>query len=1188
MTSDEATGATAPAVVAVLVTRDPGPWLEETLAALAAQDYGELSVLVVVAGGQTDPTERVAAVLPEAFIAHREDDRGFGAAANVVLEMVEGAAFYLFCHDDCAADPDAVHLLVEESYRSNAGVVGPKVLQWEDPSILLHVGMNVDKTGAVVERVHAGEVDHGQHDAVRDVFMVPGGFTLVRADLFKELGGFDPGIVAMGEDLELCWRAQVAGARVLVVPDARVRHREALSAGLRPVPVLAGDQGNVSLQDLERRHEMRAALTCYSWSHLVRVVPQIVVLTLGELFVSLVARNRDRARAVIGAWTWNLSHYRDLKQRRAALRAIRALSDHEVRRLQLRGSARLSTYGSRLVHQDFDVAHGRAASTVEGAAGAAPEPEPELTGSVGLAFSEDSDFDELDDLGRRAGRDRFGHRRRRAILGTRRSRLILWMVTAVILLVGTRNLLGGRFPLVGQYLPFPSWTGTWQQWFAGWQPAGLGSTAPVTPAFGVMGVLGTFTLGGMGLLQKILVLGCIPLGAWGISRLLRPLCTPRGRIVGAIAYVALPLGYDALAQGRWDGLVAYGTLPWILAALLRSSGMPPFERNDAASDEGVESGVVTVEGGHFGVGEHLHMPTYARSVLFIGVIDAAATAFAPSVCVVVLVCAAGLMLGSLAVGQRRGCLRIASVTAGATVLTAILCLPWLVGTLLAGHGAMSIFGLAGTPASAVGWSGLLRFAVGPVGSSPLSWFLVATAFLPVLIGRGERLAWAGRLWTLACCSWFLGLAVSRGWTGSFAPTLEVVLAPAAVAVAAGVGLGVAAFERDLPEYRFGWRQILAGLAAAFGLLGVVPVVVAAGGGRWDLVSNGYAQTLAFTSGAGSASGAGLAQGAGSTSTLTQYRVLWLGDPSSLPTAGWSVSPGLAYATSVGGTPGPTNIWAPAGPGPATVLADAVDLTMAGRTTHLGRLLAPAAVRYVVVVGSFAPQITGVQEPPISAVPAGLLPSLQDQADLVELSSEANGFSVFENTAVMPQRAERAHRISTHQVAASLADVRPTASDIIGWHSVLPRTGTSAAPSLYRGQLLRGTVFASLSPAGRWHVDVDGREVPQSPAFGWAAQYAIASAGTGSLSFQNDPLVFLATLAELLLWLVIALFLLRRPYWLAFWRPLTRGGRWVWRRSGRRGAGTPQGTVVQERSGVVNPAPESGAGPLSAEVSAEPE
>ena len=59
--------ASAPAVVAVVVTRDPGPWFEGTLRALAAQDYPQLVVVVVAAGG-ADPTERVGRVFPDAFV----------------------------------------------------------------------------------------------------------------------------------------------------------------------------------------------------------------------------------------------------------------------------------------------------------------------------------------------------------------------------------------------------------------------------------------------------------------------------------------------------------------------------------------------------------------------------------------------------------------------------------------------------------------------------------------------------------------------------------------------------------------------------------------------------------------------------------------------------------------------------------------------------------------------------------------------------------------------------------------------------------------------------------------------------------------------------------------------------------------------------------------------------------------
>src|SRR5688500_15965496 len=176
-----------PAVVAVVVTCDPGPWLEATLEALAGQDYPSLSVLVIDDASTVDPTARVASVLPGAYVRRLPTRRGFAAAANEVLGVVEGASHYLLCHDDVAPDPDAARVLVEEAYRSNAGVVTPKFVEWDAPDRLVAVGMGIDKSGAPATLAEAGELDQEQHDGVRDVFYAPSGCTLVRADLFAAL-----------------------------------------------------------------------------------------------------------------------------------------------------------------------------------------------------------------------------------------------------------------------------------------------------------------------------------------------------------------------------------------------------------------------------------------------------------------------------------------------------------------------------------------------------------------------------------------------------------------------------------------------------------------------------------------------------------------------------------------------------------------------------------------------------------------------------------------------------------------------------------------------------------------------------------------------------------------------------------------------------------------------------------------
>ncbi len=1070
--------AQVPAVVAVVVTTEPGPWLEEALSSLAAQDYEELSVLVLsTAADDPEVTDRVARVLPDAFVRHLPGRPGYAAASNEALGMVEGAAFFLLCHDDVALFPDAVHKLVEESYRSNAGVVSPKFLNWDDPRILLHVGMSCDKTGAVVDRIIEGEVDHGQHDAVRDVFVAPGGCTLVRADLFTELKGFDPGIVAMGEDLDLSWRSQVAGSRVVVAPEARVRHREAVASGLEPlaVPPERDVRRPVTLQALQRRHELRAVLKCYTRIHLLRVLPQAALLAFGEVVVAVFARDRVRVRAVTGAWRWNAHRLTEISLLRGELAEHRLFPDAEVRRLQVRGSARLSSYVSRLSHQGLDAANAVAVTRER------PERENErvatvavLTGSVGSAFSEDADFDELDDLGRRAGRDRFGRRVRSAPLGTGRQRAVALVVALLVIAIGTRDLFFGTLPLVGQLAPLTSWSTSWHHFVSGWQSTGVGTTAPASPAFGLAGISGTVLFGAMGTLQRVLLLGCIPLGAWGVSRFMRPLVSPRARVVTVICFLGLPLPYGALGTGRWDGLVAYALFPFIALRLARAARVAPYAVAPGPRWRSRPVGEVAI----------------------LGALIAAAAAFAPAVVPMVLVAAVAWMLGSVLVGAREPTWRILVVALEAVGVALVLALPWVVGTALAGGGSVAIFGLPVSGATAPNWGEVIRFAVGPAARSPLAWLLVAAAALPLLIARGTRLAWAARLWVMALGSWGLAFAASRGDLGSFTPSETVVLAPAALAVAACVGLGIAAFESDLSGREFGWRQLAGVAALVFVAVGLLPVLGGAVGGRWDLPSQGVEQPLAFLD----RPSTGLA------------RVLWLGDPRALPAGGWSVQPGLAYALTPEDLPDSAQVFTPAGPGPADQVANAVRLAVAGGTVHLGRLLAPAGVRYVVVVDALAPSLVGTTPASVSAPPpAGLDTDLLEQNDL-QVVPGVMGVQVYQNGADLPVTAARATALPVH------ASTYPGAADVAGWQPVL-RSLAGGAPAT--GSVPAGTLFAGYAPAGSFALTLDGHAVPRQPAFGWAAQYAVATKGTATLSLARFPFIPLAVLLELAAWVVLA-------------------------------------------------------------------
>ncbi|MEI2706817.1 MAG: glycosyltransferase [Ilumatobacteraceae bacterium] len=254
-----ATDTINPPVVAVMVVHEPGPWFTEVLDSLVLQDYANLRTLVLVSGDSDEAVELVNQRLPDAVIRQVAGDPGFGASANEVLDLVEGDnGFFCFLHDDVALERSTIRLLVEELYRSNAGIVGPKLVEWEDRRILQRVGLGVDAFGEVDTYLQPGEADQEQHDSVSDVFALPSACMLIRADLFRALRGFSPSIRFHGDDVELCWRAHLGGARQRGGPAGpRSPHRRADHAPPRSRP--SGDGGTEPDVHGGDAHRRRAA-----------------------------------------------------------------------------------------------------------------------------------------------------------------------------------------------------------------------------------------------------------------------------------------------------------------------------------------------------------------------------------------------------------------------------------------------------------------------------------------------------------------------------------------------------------------------------------------------------------------------------------------------------------------------------------------------------------------------------------------------------------------------------------------------------------------------------------------------------------------------------------------------------------------------------------------------------------------
>jgi len=235
-------------------------------------------------------------------------------------------------------------------------------------------------------------------------------------DLFAHLGGFDPGIDLLGEDLDLCWRAHLVGARVVVAPAGRVRHREALTER-RP---------DIDVSRVAAAHRVRTVLGNYQLRHLVLIAPQAFVIMMVEAVVDATMGRRDEARAQLAAWGTNLRHLAALPAARRRVRRRREHSDRSIRHLQTHTWARLGALVqvNRRALADEDVAP-------------------------------------------------------RVVADEHRS-LVPYGVAAVVLLLvlGTRDLFFGPLPTIGELARAPEGVGSvWTAWLSGWNPVGLGSTS---------------------------------------------------------------------------------------------------------------------------------------------------------------------------------------------------------------------------------------------------------------------------------------------------------------------------------------------------------------------------------------------------------------------------------------------------------------------------------------------------------------------------------------------------------------------------------------------------------------------------------------------------------------------------------------------------------------------------------------
>ncbi|RIK09439.1 MAG: hypothetical protein DCC49_06205 [Acidobacteria bacterium] len=508
-------------VRAVVVATGTGR-LPETLAALAAQTYRDFGVTVVDAS--LDDGEQAKARHADIDAAVRQFHAGviaaprgahFAKAANVMLSDTSlDSEWILFLHDEVALEPSTVETLVEGAESGGADIVAPKICDWGDPNVLREVGMGSDRFGFPYTSVEPGEVDHGQHDKDRTALYVTTAAMLIRTALFRQLGGFDPSLGSIEQDLDICWRARIMGANVAVIPAAVAYHAPG-----------EFDRGQVPYPRIQAQtNRLRVMLKCYAFRSLPIVLFQLAMLNLLEIVLLTFSGRGRRARSLAGSWISALFHLGGIWSARRKVQRARSISDSEIRALQFSESARVRAYiENRLrAEGDEDVPVALQASG---------------TGAWEFAIHEIT-----------------------------RPQVLFWAVALVLFAVGARKFVfDPNVPLVGEAVPIPGTEALWRNYAASWHSFGFGSTASPSPASALLGpIQWIFPAWGT---AKILV-GCYFLGLLGAWRVASRLGKWPGPAVAVALYGLSPAMVGAMDRGSVGAVVFFGFAPFIFGRML--------------------------------------------------------------------------------------------------------------------------------------------------------------------------------------------------------------------------------------------------------------------------------------------------------------------------------------------------------------------------------------------------------------------------------------------------------------------------------------------------------------------------------------------------------------------------------------------------------------------------------------------
>jgi len=167
---------------------------------------------------------------PSIQIIELDNNYGYAGGYNRALEKIEAENFILLNSDIEVSNNWLPPLLELMNSDENIAACMPKILSYNQKDEFEYAGAAggfIDSLGFIFCRgriFNANEKDEGQYNNTTPVFWATGACLMIRADIFRNVGGLDEEFFAHMEEIDLCWRIKNRGKEIFYCPDSEVYH----------------------------------------------------------------------------------------------------------------------------------------------------------------------------------------------------------------------------------------------------------------------------------------------------------------------------------------------------------------------------------------------------------------------------------------------------------------------------------------------------------------------------------------------------------------------------------------------------------------------------------------------------------------------------------------------------------------------------------------------------------------------------------------------------------------------------------------------------------------------------------------------------------------------------------------------------------------------------------------------------